>query len=387
MAMAKDNAEVEYYLEILFANKLELDEFYHDPNLFLIKCNNTICSIEAFLERGRKQKGKNDWYHNGVNEYCKSYNEEYQIIKALRNRTLHFKMIIPDCAISFGLYRISNRCDYIQKIGMGNDKKITPLPQSLLSKETGTIFHHLLQMHYIVFIDIEHSAKYECLGITRRWFYEVEYKKDGIQKKIIVDIYKFICTSMERIYNAVCSEYGKICGKQYSQLPFYYPSEYNYINTLLEIDLYPNMMKKWWNLPDEPLNWKYLLEYRKAQSINDRISGIEKVFSKMPHSKKEYMDLIDRYITVKFEDFTDQDDYNSFMYFICFQHWYIKVFSTMKLLSTKIDFIYKLHSLAENYLENIDCRVESLTNIEINNELIKMQNVLKEIRNVVVNID
>lgn len=382
MKMADADSEVEFYLEVLFNNKLELARYYHNPNMFFMMCNNSISVIETFINRGQKQKGKNDWYYEGVNKFERENKKYYRILRELRNKTMHFKMIIPENAISFGLYRIESNSSYIQKIGMGNDKHSNDLPAFRLAQRSEVLFHDLLQMHYLFFIDIEHSAFGECLGLTRRWYVNVAYKENNKTVNEKIDIYDFLSSCYQSVFNSVCLSFSQKIGIEYKQLTLYESSEYNFVNTLLEIDLYPSLFKTWWGTSGEPLNWGSLLDYRNAIDINDRVKASEKVISLLPKTIDDYFVMLNKFKKVQIEDFISQDQYNLFIYFISLQHWFIKPLNIKQLMEKfNIDILYQLHSLATKYIHEIDMTFDKHPSNEINKRLGEICLVLQKMEN------
>ncbi len=380
MKMADDDAEVEFYLEVLFHNKLELARYYHNPNMFFMMCNNSISVIETFINRGQKQKGKNNWYYDGVIEFVNTNNRSYQILRELRNKTMHFKMIMPENALSFGLYRIIDGSSYIQKIGMGNDKISNELPAFRLAQKSEVLFHDLLQMHYLLFIDIEHSALGECLGLTRRWFVNVTYTIDGKKVKEKIDIYIFLSICYQSVFNSICQSFSKYSGIDYKEINLHEKSEYNFVNTFLEIDLYPSLFKKWWGTSGEPLNWGSILEYRNAVEFNDRVQVSEKVISLLPKTVDDYLHLLNKFKKVQIADFINQDDYNLFIYFISVQHWFIKPLNVVELIEKfDIKLLYQLHSLAVKYIQEIDTSFEKHSTETINKRLTTICLILQKI--------
>lgn len=380
MKMAIDDAEVEFYLEVLFHNKLELARYYHNPNMFFMMCNNSISVIETFINRGQKQKGKNDWYYEGVNSFIRDNNKYYQILRDLRNKTMHFEMIIPENAISFGLYRIKSDSSYIQKIGMGNDKRSNELPPFRLAQKSEVLFHDLLQMHYLFFIDIEHSALGECLGLTRRWFVNATYTEDKQKHKEKIDLYDFLSICYQYVFNSVCLAFSQKTGIEYTKMKLHESSEYNFVNTFLEIDLYPSLFKKWWATSGEPLNWGSILDYRNAMEVNERIQVSEKVFSLLPKTIDDYFNMLDKFKKIQIEDFKSQDDYNLFIYFVSVQHWFIKPLNILQLIDKfNIDLLYKLHFLAVKYIQEIDISFDKHSSEEINKRLAEICLFLQKI--------
>lgn len=354
--MSKNALDILLNIELLFKNKINLDKVYHEPDNFLIECNNVIRNILFIIEKSTKSKTKYPWLYNFIQGFIKEHEDNYIILKKLRDNSMHQELIIADGAILFGLYRIINETSYELKIGMGDVNEVRSIPSHYIYSETESYFQYLLILHYYLFMNLDHSTKGECLGITRLWFYEVEYK-DKSQKLIKkrLNIYNTVSTMVDSIINGISFAYSEFINIPHEKWRIHISAKYNFINTLLEIDLYPNIFKNQWDSEAKPLNWKYLLEYNMVCKTEERFEQINKIYSYIPKTKDEIITLLDRYVSIKTQDFIDQADYDKYMSFILLPHYFLNSIKTVSLINNfNFSLIMELHNLGQVYALNIN---------------------------------
>ena len=312
-------------IDLLFKNKLNLARSYHDPKNFIVQCNNILSNLFFFVEFAKKQQSKQQcrWLYNSISELMEAESETYNMLKTLRNTAVHNKLIVPEGAFSVGLFKILNKAQYRLKIGLGDDKVKNNVADRYLYKKTADVFHNLLTFHFVFFIDINHSAIGECLGITRKWYYDITYKYKGRKIRKTVDIYKAINDFCDNVVNAAFHSFGQIEGLKYTSQPVLDNSSPNFVNTLLEIDLYPTLFDKWWQGNHKPLNYDSLLSNLPKQETDKRYGEYERIYDDLPNGIEDYLKRIRRYETVRIQDFTEQEDYNSYARFISLNHWYL----------------------------------------------------------------
>lgn len=159
-------------------------------------------------------------------------------------------------------------------------------------------------------------------------------------------------------------------------------AKYNFVNTFLEIDLYPNLFNKWWNSNFEPLNFGALIAYRSRKEIDERYKVYERVYEDLPKNLEEYMDRMRRYETIRMQDFVDQEDYNRYVSFISLHHWYINRIFQKELIFRRFDFVLlpKLFELSMEYIREVDLNFDTLPDTNKNRHLREIGNHLEKIR-------
>ena len=157
---------------------------------------------------------------------------------------------------------------------------------------------------------------------------------------------------------------------------------YNYVNTLLELDLYPNLFDKWWNNHFEPLNFSSLLDYLSKREIDKRHRGYEKIYEGLPQNFEEYIARLKRYEDIQIEYFNDQEEYNSYVYFVSLHHWYLSRVFRRDFVSNNFNFslITQLLDLSNEYIDKVDSNFDAFSNQEKNKYLQQIGNQLNRIR-------
>jgi hypothetical protein len=91
-------------IEIVNENKIALDVSYHQPKHFILSLNNLLRSLLFFIEHSKKNSP--DWLKNAVESFISSNQDDYQMLRHLRNVSAHQKLVFPDESLVTGLYRI-----------------------------------------------------------------------------------------------------------------------------------------------------------------------------------------------------------------------------------------------------------------------------------------
>ena len=130
------------------------------------------------------------------------------------------------------------------------------------------------------------------------------------------------------------------------------------------------------------MNWGYLLDYNKKMDIDIRHKGIENVYYFLPKNENEYISLLERFKDKNIYNFENQRDYEEYIYFISFQHWFIKVFDPIKLTETSVfEIIFSIQNITEKYLIEIDQNFNKVNDEEKNIYLKKLQHTLNDLYN------
>jgi hypothetical protein len=226
---------------------------YHQPKRFILSLNNLLRSLLFFFESSIKNPP--DWLKAAATEFRDTHRKDYEILKYLRNVSAHQKLIFPAESLVGGLFRIYSDTDYKLKLGMGDHGKPGSYAPDMALKNTVDIFDDLLTYSSIVFMDLEHSAFAECLGIARCWFYKVDFKFNGKNVHEIIDVYGVTSSFSESLLDHVCSSFAQKEGLPFDKKFTVVRAEHNNVNTLLELDLYPSLFATWWEEKIEPLNF------------------------------------------------------------------------------------------------------------------------------------
>ena len=206
---------------------------------------------------------------------------------------------------------------------MGDHNKPGKYAWDLAFKNTEDIFHDMLVLESLMYMDLEHSAYYECLGITRRWYFKLKFKTKQKKYNEIVDVYELASSFSSSLLDHVCSRYAIEIGVSPPD-PFSRElKECNYINTLLEIDLYPSLFCKWWGEDYESLNYGV----RKKTAAGYRIEAVDHlhkwVFENLSKNIDEYRGSLSEILTLDPETiFTKR--YQDFLSIIQLNHWHYK---------------------------------------------------------------
>jgi hypothetical protein len=309
-------------IDVVNENRRSLDATYHQPKHFILGLNNLLRSLLFFIENSVKNSPA--WIHNAISAFRDSRRKEYEILKYLRNVSAHQKLIFPDESLVGGLFRIKSSKNYLLKLGLGDHNKPGSYAKDLALKNTEDIFDDMLTFSSIAFMDLDHSALGECLGITRRWYYKVNLKLDNEKIHEIIDVYAVASEFSSSLLDHVCSSYAIHKGVQYEHSFYQTLSEHNYINTLLEIDLYPSLFSKWWEDEIEPLNYGVRVarhEGRRHLACDEYYSWAYNNLTPDAHS---YRVALDRFSSLSPDAIAEESNIGDFLSFVTVNHWHFK---------------------------------------------------------------
>ncbi|MBK8454720.1 MAG: hypothetical protein WAQ53_03315 [Thiofilum sp.] len=309
-------------IEIIHENKLQLEFSYHHPKHFILNLNNLLRSLLFFVESSLKNSPQ--WLSAAVKEFKKDNSKDFQILKYLRNVSAHQKFILPEESIVTGLYRIRSDKKYILKLGFGDFNKPGKYSWDLSLKNTEDIFHDILVFDSLVFMDLEHSAFGECLGVTRRWFYKVKFKNEQFDVNEIVDVYKTSCTFSSQLLDKVVTAYGKLYNIDYDKKFYHESSEFNNINTLLELDLYPSLFSSWWKNKIYPLNVGVRFNINNCYRYDLQDKYHTETYKSLCTNEEEYKELLIKYSTMPTDDIFNSANAGEFCSFVELNHWFYK---------------------------------------------------------------
>lgn len=320
--MAKSHPDVVQNIEIVHENKMSLDESYHHPKHFILNLNNSLRSLLFFIENAIKNSP--GWLHSCVTKYRKDNQREYGILKRLRDVSAHQALIFPSESIITGLYRIRSSEEYVAKIGMGDLKGPGDYSWDLAMKNTDEVFHDLLVFHSMAFMDLEHAALNECLGITRKWFFHIKFSNKTTEYDEVIDVYEIICSFSSKLLDSVCKAYAKDISIQFEGSFHNQMKEFNCVNTLLEVDLYPSLFSEWWECDMSPLSYGVRVRKYAGDSIraNDEIH--HDCYKNLCDSPDSYKRLLTKYHALEVDEFLNEKNLNEFHSFIYFNHWHFK---------------------------------------------------------------
>jgi hypothetical protein len=309
-------------IDIVNENRRSLDATYHQPKHFILSLNNLLRSLLFFMEYSVKNSPA--WLKNAVSSFKNAQKNEYEILKYLRNVSAHQKLIFPDESLVSGLFRIKSSNNYLLKLGLGDHNKPGFYSKDLALKNTEDIFDEMLTFSSIAFMDLEHSALGECLGVTRRWFYKVNLKTDDKKISDVVDVYTIASNFSSSLLDHVCSCYAIHQGVPHENRFSRTLAEHNHINTLLEIDLYPSLFSKWWEDEFEPLNYgvriaKY--EGNRHLVCDEYYSWI---YQNLTPDAQSYRASLDRFSGLTPDAIADEANIGDFLSFVTVNHWHFK---------------------------------------------------------------
>lgn len=320
--MAKGHPALVQNIEIVHENKMALDESYHTPKHFILNLNNSLRSLIFFVENSIKNSP--DWLRLSVKTFREKNQREYDILKKLRDVSAHQALIFPAESIITGLYRIRSSQEYVAKIGMGDLKGPGDYSWDLAMKDTDEVFHDLLVFQSMAFMDLEHAALGECLGITRKWFFHVKFATKTNSYDEVVDVYEMLCDFSMQILDFVCLAYAEKMGIQFD-MTFQNPmKEFNCVNTLLEVDLYPSLFSEWWEDEMSPLNFGIRLKRYAGDSIKAYDEIHYDCYQNLCDGKDSYKSLLIKYRDLPVEDWLNEENLNEFHSFIYLNHWHFK---------------------------------------------------------------
>ncbi len=350
---SSEHSEIVNNIEILFENKLQLDLNYHYPKQFILSLNNVLRSLVYFVEKASKNTSK--WEKDSVYSYVNSHLDEYEIVKYLRNRSAHQRLVIPAESLIAGLFRIKSDTVYILKIGVGEKVKPTAYSPEFTLKNTEDVFDDLLVFHSLAFMDLNHSSIGECLGITRRWLYEVKFKNKTKEFDRIIDVYWLVTTFISGLIDSVCLAYAEKSKIDYVNTIFDSKlSEYNFVNTILEIDLYPAMFDEWWGGKNEPLNYGVLVRKQDGERIVSIDGWYKKVYGMLCNAN-EYLMTLRLFSGYSLNDYNDKLNIEKFCSFIYHNHLHYKKAYSGNFISSPLNpaDIYLLQKSGKRLIEEL----------------------------------
>ena len=379
--MFNDAVDIVMNLEILFKNFLSLQKSYHEPDNFLIECNNIIRNIVFLIEKSKKSKSKYSWLYSFIKEFISNNQEEIILLKKIRDNSMHQELLVSEGAIVSGLYRINSEVEYTLKLGMGDVNKKRKINLSYVYSRTEKIFQKLLFMHYYAMIDLEHSASGECLGITRFWIANIKFKDiSGKTCNQEIDLFEIISNVTDKLVNGIIDSYSNFKKIKKSNIVIKIDSEYNFVNTLLEIDLYPKLLSKFWGYEVIPNNWKYqidIIDYKNRKTMD---IAMYNAYHHIPKKLDELLILIKRYCNIEIENFESQEDYDQFISFILLPHFFVKQFVNLKTIFTvDLKLLLELQDKAEIFISSVNEKFDEVSNDFKNKELNKLKLIIKKV--------
>ncbi|MCE2593356.1 hypothetical protein K6Y31_00795 [Motilimonas cestriensis] len=350
-------------IEVVNDNKINMDISYHNPKKFILELNNLLKSTIFFVETAMKNSP--DWLRNSVKDFRESNIDEYEILKNLRNTSAHQSLVFPNESLSMGLYRVQSEIEYKQKIGIGDHEKPGKYSWDLAFKNTNDLFHDVLVFQSIAFMDLEHSALWECLGITRRWFFHVKFKNRDTTFDEVIDVYKLICNFSTKLLDQVCNDYAKLKDLKFSQNFHAELPECNFVNTILEIDLYPSLFCKWWEIEVEPLNFGILATINEANQFHWINSFHTNAYDNLMKNSDEYISQLESIIKLEPKEIYTEEHALKVFSFIKLNHWHVKSAFNASLMDTPVDIgdIMRIQRLGkifmDEYAKKKQCTISS----------------------------
>lgn len=361
--MNSENPLLVQNIEVVNDNKISMDASYHNPKKFILELNNLLKSTIFFVEAATKNSP--EWLRESVKKFRESNTKQFEILKHLRNTSAHQSLVFPKESLSMGLYRIQSDIAYKQKIGIGDHQKPGEYSWDLAFKNTSDLFHDVLVFQSIAFMDLEHSALYECLGITRRWFFHVKFKNRDTKFDEVIDVYKLACEFSTKLLDQVCNDYAKVKGVSFSQKFHSELSECNFVNTMLEVDLYPSLFRKWWGMDIEPLNFGVLVALNDYRQYTWSDSFHTSAYENLTSSPEEYVSRLTEILDLEPDDiYTEANAFKVFS-FIKVNHWHVKSAFNATLMDTPVDIgdIMNIQRLGkifmDEYAKNKPCTITS----------------------------
>ena len=320
--MDKQHPTLVQNIDIVNENKRLLDATYHQPKHFILTLNNLLRSLLFFVENSVKNTP--EWLRASVSEFKQIRRKDYEMLRYLRNVSAHQKLIFPAESLVGGLFRIHSDTNYKLKLGLGDHKQPGTYAPDMALKNTADIFDDLLTFSSVVFMDIEHSAFGECLGITRRWFYKADYKFDDENVHEIIDVYAAASNFSESLLDHVCTAYARKEGLPFEKRFTVTRADHNNINTLLELDLYPSLFTSWWEEEIEPLNFGVREDRyngRKHQVADEYYSW---VYNHLVTDAADYKAKLLKFASLAPDDALGEEHLVNFLSFITNNHWHFK---------------------------------------------------------------
>lgn len=320
--MAAAHPTVVQNIEIVNENKIAMDVSYHEPKHFILSLNNLLRSVMFFIEISTKNSPV--WLKGAVDAFVSSKEDDYQKLRHLRNVSAHQSLIFPQESLVSGLYRIRSPRSYTLKLGFGDHGKPGKYAWDLALKNTQEIFHDMLSFASMTFMDLEHGAIGECLGITRRWYFKINFKTDAKRYNEVADVYELASSFSTSLLDQVCSSYATALNIKFDHSFALKLDAHNSVNTLLELDLFPSLFSEWWGEECEPLNFGVraaLLEGKRHASTDEFHQWI---FGKLTPDAAVYKSSLERFLAMEPTAMLDEENIADFMSFILVNHWHFK---------------------------------------------------------------
>lgn len=362
-------------IEIVHENQISLDASYHRPKHFILGLNNLLRSLLFFIELSNKNSP--DWLKDEVSSFLEERQDDYQKLRYLRNVSAHQKLVLPEESLVSGLYRIRSNGNYTLKLGFGDHNKPGKYAWDLALKDTSDIFHDMLSFASITFMDLEHSALGECLGITRRWFFKVKFKTEQKRYDEEVDVYSLVSTFSSSLLDCVCKAY-----ESYSEVKLDHSfskqlGDHNFINTLLEVDLFPSLFTQWWEGECRPLNFGVRSESYEGQRHNSNDQLHSWIYENLTPNAEAYRAALEQFSASEPSSIFEQDNFGQFLSFVLTNHWHYKKAFGAGLRDTGISAsdVMQLQRtgniLVEEFRKGKHCTIES-TKQQLNQQIAKM---------------
>lgn len=309
-------------IDIVNENKLLLDSTYHQPKQFILSLNNLLRSLLFFLENSIKNSPT--WLKASVTEFRDVNRKDYELLKYLRNVSAHQKLIFPAESLVNGLFRIYSKTDYKLKLGHGHHREPGSYAADFALKNTADIFDDFLTFSSIAFMDLEHCAFAECLGITRRWFYKADFKFDDEKIHEVIDVYKVTSSFSESLLDHVCTSFARNEGLVFDKKFTVLRAEHNNVNTLLELDLYPSLFSEWWEEKIEPLNFGVRADRNRGRLHQAADEYYSWVYDHLVKEPAEYQSMLSKFARLEPDDIFSEEHLIDFLSFITNNHWHFK---------------------------------------------------------------
>jgi hypothetical protein len=194
----------------------------------------------------------------------------------------------------------------------------------LTLKNTNEIFHDMLAFASITFMDLEHSAIGECLGITRRWYFKIKFKTDSKRYNEVVDVYELASSFSASLLDHVCNAYAAELGVTFDHTFALKLEEHNFINTLLEIDLFPGLFSEWWEEECQPLNFGVQMVRAEGRQHDASDQFHRWVFENLAPDVATYRSSMERLAAMEPKDIFEGDNFGDFLSFVLTNHWHYK---------------------------------------------------------------
>ncbi|MGO3984232.1 hypothetical protein ABI582_07560 [Pseudomonas sp. SAS7] len=321
--MDQEHSSIVQNIEIVFENSKALDISFHSPKHFILHLNNLLRSLGFFVEFSKKNPPA-QWLKESVTSFISENQERFNKLLWLRNASSHQKLIIPEESLVTGLFRIKSSTEYKLKIGIGDHDKPAKYITEIALKDTSEIFHEMLALSSLMYMDLEHSALSECLGITRKWYFNLPSKVGKNNEPEMTDVYELASGFSAALLDHVCHSYASLRNIKFDFSFHMDLSEHNYINTLLEIDLYPRLFTKWWEEECSPLNAGVRYEYALGERnfVTDDLH--EWAYSKLTTTPDLYVEQLTRIRSNSTESLFTEETIGEYFGFVTFNHWHFK---------------------------------------------------------------